>query len=270
MTNLALGVEYDGGAFSGYQRQSNAPSVQGALESALTRIAAAPVRIAAAGRTDSGVHATHQVVSFRSPTPRPLRAWMRGTNALTPPAVKVVWARVVDEAFHARYSATARRYQYLFYETESASPLIAGQVATVTRLDDEAMHRAARALVGEHDYTTFRAAGCQSKSAYRCVHAVSVRRAECLVVLDITANAFLLHMVRNIAGALQQVGEGRASERWIGEVLERRDRSLIGRTAPARGLYLVDVAYPGYAFPPGRPPALLRALGGLDRFPGLA
>ncbi len=263
---LALGVEYDGSDFHGFQLQANAPSVQGALESALSRIAAQPVRVAAAGRTDAGVHATGQVVGFAPPVSRPLSAWIKGTNALTPPGVKVLWAREVAPSFHARYSAVARRYQYLFYEDASPSPLMRGKAVPVRRLDDEAMHRAAQALLGEHDFTTFRAAGCQSVSAHRCVHRISVLRAESLVVLDLTANAFLLHMVRNIAGALVQVGEGRAREGWIAEILEQRDRSLAGRTAPAEGLYLVDVSYPGYDLPPGRPPALLRGLGGLDRF----
>lgn len=263
---VALGVEYDGSEFHGFQLQANAPTVQGALEAALSRIAAHPVRVAAAGRTDAGVHATAQVVGFTSPVVRPMSAWINGTNALTPAGVKVVWAREVDERFHARYSAAARRYQYLFYEDVVPVPLLRGRAALVRRLDDEAMHRGAQALLGEHDFTTFRAAGCQSLSAHRCVHRVSVHRAESLVVLDLTANAFLLHMMRNIAGALVRVGEGRAGEAWIGEILEARDRSLAGKTAPAEGLYLVDVAYPGYDLPRGRPAPLLRALGGLDRF----
>ncbi len=263
---LALGLEYDGAAFHGFQLQRNAPSVQEALQTALSRIADAPVRIAAAGRTDAGVHATGQVVSFTAPTERPLRAWLRGTNALTPAGVKVRWVRAVDEAFHARYSAAARRYQYLFHEDDAPSPLLTGRVTATTCLDDEAMHRAAQVLEGEHDFTTFRAAGCQSLSAHRCVHHVAVHRAESFVVLDVTANAFLLHMMRNLAAALRRVGEGRAAESWIGEILARRDRRLAGPTAPAHGLYLVDVSYPGYDFPPGQPAPLLRARGGLDQF----
>lgn len=265
---LALGVEYDGSAFRGFQFQNNAPSVQAALEGALSRIADQPVRIAAAGRTDAGVHATGQVVSFAAPVERPDRAWLRGTNALTPPSVKVRWVRRVGESFHARYSAVARRYQYLYYEApdDVPSPLLAGRVALVRRLNDDAMHRAAQALVGEHDFTTFRAAGCQSLSAHRCLHRVAVHRLESLVVIDVTANAFLLHMMRNLAGALARVGSGEVGESWIGEILERRDRRLAGRTAPAAGLYLVDVRYPGDDLPAGLPAPLLRARGGLDRF----
>lgn len=263
---LALGVEYDGSPFHGFQLQANAPSVQGALEAALSKIAAHPVRITAAGRTDAGVHATGQVVSFTSPASRPPSAWLRGTNSLTPAGVKVTWVREVDAAFDARRSAVARRYHYLFYEADAPSPLLSGHAVQVASLDEDAMHRAAQALVGEHDFTTFRAAGCQSLSAHRCIHRITVQRAESLVLLDITANAFLLHMVRNIAGALMQVGQARAEESWPGRILQARDRSLAGRTAPPDGLYLVDVRYPGYDFPGGRPPALLRALGGLDRF----
>jgi tRNA pseudouridine38-40 synthase len=263
---VALGVEYDGGAFNGFQRQRNAPSVQDALERALSRIAAAPVRIAAAGRTDAGVHATGQVVGFSSPTPRPLSAWLRGTNSLTPAGVKVTWVREVDAGFHPRYSAVARRYQYLWAEAPTPSPLLERHAVRVDGLDADAMHRAAQALVGEHDFTTFRAAGCQSRSAHRCVHRVTVLRTGSLVVLDITANAFLLHMVRNIAGTLVQVGLGHTAEDRIGEILAARDRALAGRTAPPHGLYLVDVGYPDYPFPPGRPAGLLRALGDLDQF----
>jgi tRNA pseudouridine38-40 synthase len=263
---LALGIEYDGSMFHGFQSQANAPSVQEALESALSQIPAQPLRITAAGRTDAGVHATGQVISFDSPVQRPLRAWLRGTNALTPAGVKVTWAREVDDAFHARRSAVARRYQYLFYEAEAPSPLLMGRAVQVPALDDEAMHRAAQVLVGEHDFTSFRAAGCQSHTAYRCIHRISVQRAEALVVLDVTANAFLLHMVRNIAGALMRVGLKRAEESWIGQVLAACDRSVAAPTGSPAGLYLVDVRYPGYDLPRGRLPGLLRALGDLDRF----
>lgn len=283
---LALGIEYDGSAFRGFQFQRNAPSVQAALEDALSSVAAAPIRVTAAGRTDAGVHATGQVVGFETSADRPLGAWLRGTNALTPAAVKVRWARTVDDAFHARYLAVARRYQYLFHDgggrsgadqpepgaavvhadPGQASPLTRGYVTPSRALDADAMHRAAQGLLGEHDFTTYRAAGCQSLSAHRCVHRIAVLRVGPLVVLDITANAFLLHMVRNIAGALQRVGEGAAPEAWPVRALAGRDRALIGRTAPAAGLYLVDVRYPGYDLPPGQPPALLRAVGGLDRF----
>jgi tRNA pseudouridine38-40 synthase len=263
---LALGIEYDGLAFHGFQRQANAPSVQEALETALSRVADHSVRVVAAGRTDAGVHATGQVVSFDSPADRSASAWLRGTNALTPAGVKVAWVRAVDDGFNARRSAVARRYQYLFHEASVPSPLLMGRAVQAPVLDEEAMHRGAQVLIGEHDFTSFRAAACQSHTAYRCIHRISVYRAGAFVVLDIAANAFLLHMVRNIAGVLLQVGEGRQDESWPGRVLMARDRAAAGRTAAPQGLYLVDVRYPGYDFPAGQPAAPLRGLGGLDRF----
>ena len=265
MTHLALGVEYDGGAFSGFQFQKSSPSVQGSLERALTRIADQPIRIRAAGRTDAGVHATSQVVGFTCPQPRPMDAWRGGVNSLTPSQVKVRWAREVDASFHARYSATARRYMYLWYEDPVRSPGLDGWAVNSQRLDDEAMHRASRVLVGEHDFTSFRAAGCQSQSAHRCVHTIAVRRYGSLILLDIAANAFLLHMVRNIAAALFEIGTGSQPWEWLALLLGQRNRQLLGPTGPARGLYLVGVRYPGYPFPPGEAPAPLRALGNLER-----
>ncbi len=263
---IALGIEYDGGAFSGFQYQSHAPSVQGTLQEALSRVAAAPITLTAAGRTDAGVHATHQVVAFDAPVERPMDAWIRGTNALTPRAVAVLWAREVEDDFHPRFQATARRYMYLFYDASAASPLLTGRVTFSRRLLDERMHSAAQVLLGEQDFSAFRAAGCQSSTPMRCVHRLSVQRAADFVLIDITANAFLLHMVRNIAGSLLVVGEGRQGPEWIASLLAGRDRTAAAPTAAPDGLYLVDVRYPGQTFPPGRPPAVLRALGGLDRF----
>ena len=263
---IALGIEYDGSSFHGYQFQAHASSVQGALQDALSQVAAAPVTIHAAGRTDAGVHATHQVITFDPPAERPLTAWSRGANALSPDAVAVLWAREVADDFHPRFQATARRYMYLFYDLEEVSPLLAKRVTFSRPLDDEAMHRAARALVGEQDFSAFRAAGCQSNTPYRRIHQVSVHRAGGFVVLDITANAFLLHMVRNIAGALWRVGLDQQATSWIGDLLAGRDRSRAAPTAPPHGLYLVDVHYPETSLPRGRLPGPLRALGDLDRF----
>ncbi len=256
-STFALGVQYDGSAYSGWQRQRHSPSVQEDLESALSRVADAPVRTVAAGRTDAGVHATQQVVSFTCAAQRSLKAWCQGVNSYTGKGVKVRWARRVEPDFHARYSATARRYVYLYHIDPEPAPLCDGLAWRVAGLDAQSMHEAAQQLVGEHDFTSFRAAACQSRSRHRNVHRLSVRAVGSLVVLDIEANAFLLHMVRNIAGALLQVGDGRQPPGWVGASLAAKDRGLIGKTAPARGLYLVDVRYPGYDFPPGGRPPLL-------------
>ncbi len=263
MQHIALGVEYDGHAFHGWQRQIGQRSVQQTLEEALSKIADQPIKLTAAGRTDAGVHATQQVVAFATPVERPERAWIRGTNSLLPDELSVRWVLPVPEHFHPRYSATGRRYQYIFLEADRA-PAIARHYVTwsPTRLDDAAMHTAAQQLIGEHDFTSFRSASCQAKSPFRCVFAVAVRRFADLVVLDITANAFLQHMVRNIAGALVQVGRGERTPGWVQEVLTARNRDLVGATAPPTGLYLVDVQYGTVVeLPRAQPPLILRALG---------
>ena len=260
---IALGVEYDGSAYHGYQIQADALSVQECLQSALSEVAAESVVIQGAGRTDAGVHATQQVIAFETTARRPLLAWVKGTNALVGSSLSVCWARHVPDDFHPRYQATARRYMYLFYESSERSPLLEGRAVRSQPLDDEAMHRASCSLLGEQDFSAFRAAACQSATAYRCLHRVSVQRAGTLVVLDITANAFLLHMVRNIAGSLWQVGLGRQPPEWMSELLVGLDRGLAAATAPPQGLYLVDVRYPELELPPGRLPGVLRSLGGL-------
>ena len=255
--NIALGLEYNGGAFCGWQRQRHSPSVQEELESALSQVAGQPVKSVAAGRTDTGVHATKQVVSIATSADRPLKAWREGVNSLTRSGVKVRWARTVDADFHARHSATARRYVYLYRVDAAPAPLRDAYSLRVPPLDAQSMYCAAQSLVGEHDFTSFRAAACQSRSRCRQVHRLEVRAVGDFIVLDIQANAFLLHMVRNIAGALMQVGDGRQSPGWIDECLQAKERRLIGKTAPARGLYLVDVLYPEYDFPRGTAPPLL-------------
>jgi tRNA pseudouridine38-40 synthase len=259
----ALTVEYDGSAFHGWQLQSGQVTVQGALEGALARIADAPVRVTAAGRTDARVHATAQVVDFRVPSPRPVDAWLRGTNSLLPGALAVRDACDAPAGFSARYSATARRYQYVILESPTRPAVLRSQV-TWSRwpLDDVRMHAAAQRLVGEHDFTSYRAASCQSRTPFRCVHQIAVRRFGALVVIDITANAFLHHMVRNVASALLDVGRCARPPSWPGDVLLARARDRLGGTAPPDGLYLVEVRY-GDAEGPGsfRPPPLLGALG---------
>ncbi len=252
---IALGVEYDGAAFSGFQRQRDRPSVQATLEAALSRVADEPVQIVAAGRTDAGVHATGQVVSFRTSASRPLVAWQRGVNALAGGAVSVSWARAEEASFHARFSAVARRYAFVFVESEAPPALLRGKVCwSRQRLDATAMHEAAQALLGEQDFTSFRAAGCQSRSPFRCVQAASVRRHENRVVFEIQANAFLLRMVRNIAGALQEVGRQAQPADCLERLLQLKNRSAAPRTAPPGGLYLTQVSYPHFAMPNRAPP----------------
>lgn len=232
--------------------------MQAALEAALSQVADEPVRLVAAGRTDAGVHATGQVVSFRTRARRPLLGWQRGVNALTAPAIGVLWARAEMPGFHARFSAVARRYAYVFIESAAPPALLRGRVAWSRRpLDAGAMHEAAQALLGERDFTAFRAAGCQSKSPFRCVHAASVARHGDRVVFDIRANAFLLRMVRNLAGALQRVGHAAESTDYLTRLLELKDRSAGPPTAPPDGLYLTQVAYPHFVTPNRPPPVFL-------------
>jgi len=263
MVHVALGIEYDGSAFHGWQRQPGVASVQAVLETALSGIADQPVRLVASGRTDAGVHATGQVVSFKTEVRRPLDAWIRGTNSLTPPSVTVHWAREVADGFHARFSALARRYLYVLLESPQRPAILRSQVTWSRHpLDDDSMHGAAQSLVGEHDFTSFRAAGCQSRSPFRCVHTIAVRRFGSFVAIDVTANAFLHHMVRNIASALTQVGRGERAQTWLAELLLARRRELTGPTARPDGLYLFEVRYPAeFSLPSGLPPPMLRGCG---------
>lgn len=243
---VALGIEYDGAGFSGWQaqRQPGVTTIQELLETALSRIASQPVTTVCAGRTDAGVHATAQVVHFDSAVRRPLRAWTLGANALLPRGISVQWAHEVPAPFHARFSALCRRYRYLILSRSQRPALLADRVCHVRRtLDVAGMHAAAQCLLGERDFSAFRAAGCQSRTPMRRVDRISVTRKDGLVVVDITANAFLLHMVRNIVGSLLLVGRGERAADWLATVLEGRDRTQAGATAPARGLYLVDVGY---------------------------
>ena len=254
---VALGVEYDGRAFHGFQRQRHAASVQAALESALSKVANEPVRVVAAGRTDAGVHATQQVVSFQTTAERSADGWRRGTSSLTPEALGIVWATILPGPFHARFDAVARRYVYLFSDAPTP-PIIHRGLVTWTRnaLDAPAMHRAAQCLLGEHDFSAFRAAACQSKSPWRHVTHIRVWRMNALVAIEVRANAFLLHMVRNLAGALHEVGAGRLAEQAVEQLLLGRDRSLAPPTAAPHGLYLTGADYPNLEVQPRHPPLL--------------
>jgi len=241
---IALGLEYDGVGFCGWQTQPGGCGVQDALEDALSEIAGQQVKTVCAGRTDAGVHACCQVVHFDVDALRPASAWTRGVNALLSSNASVLWAREVDSEFHARYSATARRYKYFLLNRANRPGLHANYLGWFhAPLDQTVMHSAAQALVGEHDFTSFRAAECQAKSPVRVVNELRVSRFGQLVCFEIEANAFLQHMVRNIVGTLIYVGCARQPPDWITDVLQARDRSLAAPTISANGLYLYSVKY---------------------------
>ena len=242
---IALGVEYDGSGFHGWQRQIGVRSVQACLEEAVSRVADHPVGIVCAGRTDTGVHATGQVVHFDSEAQRSERSWVLGTNVNLPPDVAVTWAQPVQDDFHARFSAQARQYHYEILNRAFRSAINRDRrVWEHRQLDVARMHQAAQTLLGEHDFSSYRALACQAKSPVRTVHELDVSRVGQCVTIRIRANAFLHHMVRNIAGVLIAIGCGERPLAWAGEVLELRDRTLGGVTAPPRGLYLTKVEYP--------------------------
>ena len=242
---LALGIEYDGGDFFGWQKLSHGPSVQAAVESALGFVADAPISVQCAGRTDSGVHARCQVVHFDTDAIRPMRGWVLGVNARLPTSVSVRWAVGVAADFHARYAARARCYRYRILD-RAIRPALSRQYLAWERLplDTDAMHRAAQALIGEHDFSAFRAAQCQAAHAVRDMQRIDVRRDGEEVVIDVRANAFLHHMVRNIVGSLLAIGRAEQAESWMGELLQGRDRTVAGDTAPSQGLCFLGPLYP--------------------------
>lgn len=242
---IALGIEYDGTGFSGWQRQSHRPSVQAILEAALSRVADHPVVITCAGRTDAGVHATHQVIHFDTVARRPSRAWVRGVNSNLPHDIRVTWMRAVSPEFHSRFAALARTYRYVILSRPVPSALHRHRVAWTYRpLQLSAMRAAAQHLLGEHDFSSFRALACQARHPVRTVHCLDITRSGDYFYVDVTANAFLHHMVRNIAGVLLTIGTEAQPPRWSWEILQARDRRAGGVTAPAAGLYLVAVRYP--------------------------
>lgn len=242
---FALGIEYDGSQFFGWQRQLHARSVQQTLEEVLTNIANETVQVNCAGRTDTRVHATGQVVSFDIMNERPLKAWTMGANTQLPDTVAVRWAHQVKDDFHARFSATARRYRYIIANTHARPAILhSGLTWCRQRLDIEAMNKACQYFPGEQDFASFQAASCQSKTSFRCIHHLVVERRGNYVVIDIKANAFLHHMVRNIAGTLIEVGRGLKPYSWVKDLIELKDRNRAPATASPNGLYLVDVDYP--------------------------
>ncbi|CAH1522777.1 tRNA pseudouridine(38-40) synthase TruA [Vibrio owensii] len=242
---IALGIEYNGTNYFGWQRQRDVKSVQEELEKALSVVANHPVEVQCAGRTDAGVHGTGQVVHFDTNVSRKMVAWTMGANANMPSDIAVRWAVEVNDDFHARFSATARRYRYIIFNHALRPGILNSGVSHYHgELDEKKMHEAGQYLLGENDFSSFRAAHCQSLSPCRNMMHLNVTRHGDYIVIDIKANAFVHHMVRNITGSLIKVGRGEEKPEWIKWLLEAKDRKLAGATAKAEGLYLVDVDYP--------------------------
>lgn len=241
---IALGLEYDGTGFFGWQSQPGGNTVQDVLEDALAVVAGERLRVVCAGRTDAGVHALEQVVHFDTAAARPATAWVRGANAHLPASVVVRWAVPVADGFHARFVARSRAYRYVLLNRPERPGLMAGKVGWCHRpLDVEAMRVAAACLVGEHDFSSFRAAGCQARSPVKTLQDFEIARDGDLILFDCRANAFLHHMVRNLVGALVYVGMGRQSPEWLARLLDARDRRLGAPTYAPDGLYLAGVEY---------------------------
>ena len=250
----AMGLEYDGSKFLGWQIQRQEPTVQACVERAAARVAAEEIRVTCCGRTDTGVHALGQVAHFDTKARRPERAWVLGLNSHLPGGASVLWIRAVDDDFHARFSAYSRTYRYLVLNRWIRPALEARRMAWCRRpLDADRMNEAAQLLRGEHDFTSFRARACQARHAVREIQDIAVRRAGDVVTLDVTANGFLYHMVRNIAGSLLRVGVDECEPGWIGELLARRDRSLAAPTAAPEGLYFVGARFPEHYGLPAEP-----------------
>jgi len=248
---IALGIEYDGANYYGWQRQKEVISVQQKLEEALSLIANHPVTVNCAGRTDAGVHGTGQVVHFETTANRKEVAWTLGVNANLPDDIAVRWMKVVDDTFHARFSATARRYRYIIYNAPFRPGILRSGLSHYHHaLDADLMQQAGQYIVGEQDFTSFRALHCQASGPVRTIEYLEITRRNDFIIIDIKANAFLHHMVRNIAGSLIEVGRGNQPVDWLGTLLTLKDRSKAAATAKPGGLYLVEVDYPAqFALP---------------------
>ncbi len=252
---IAMGVEYDGLSFHGWQFQKDAESVQERLEQAVSKVADHPIRVHCAGRTDAGVHGLGQVVHFDTDADRSVRSWLLGSNVNLPAEISVNWVRPVPEKFHARFSALSRSYRYVILNRSTRSAIWSGRAVWVhRRLDETAMQTAGRHLLGTHDFSSYRALGCQAKSPIRTLSHIDVQRVSDRIYIDVTADGFLHHMVRNIAGVLIAIGCGEREVSWSTEVLGYRDRTLGGVTAPPHGLYLTHVEYAeNFKLPPNPP-----------------
>ena len=242
---LAFGVEYDGTAFCGWQRQTETRTVQGCLEKALSQVANHEMAVVCAGRTDTGVHATGQVIHVDTDALRDRKGWIRGTNTNLPDDVCVHWVAEMSDDFHARFAARRRHYRYVIHNQSTGSALLRNRTCWEhAPLDEERMAEAACCLLGEHDFTSFRAAACQANRPVRTIYRLEVTRSGDFVYIDVVANAFLHHMVRCIAGVLMTVGRGERPAGWVAELIAARDRAQASMNAPAAGLYLIKVEYP--------------------------
>lgn len=242
----AIGVDYNGSSYRGWQtQQPGVVTVQETMECAIAKIANHPVTLIAAGRTDAGVHASGMVAHFDSDANRSLRSWLMGVNSTLPRDIAVRWITPVSDEFHARFKAVARRYRYMIFNHPTRSSILAGQVTWVYHpLNLQKMQQAAQFLLGEHDFTSFRALACQAKHPVRDIQFLTITQQGPLIVLDVQANGFLHHMVRNIAGVLISIGQGKAEPIWAKQVLLAKDRALGGVTASPEGLFFVDALYP--------------------------
>ncbi len=242
---IALCVEYDGSQYHGWQAQPGLRTVQEVLEKALTKVADSEITVVCAGRTDTGVHATNQIIHFDCTKHRLIRSWIHGTNSFLPKDVCIKWGKEMPDSFNARYSAVSRHYRYIIYNSAIRPSLMRSNVTWQYRhIEHKLMQTASDYLLGENDFTSFRSVECQSNTPMRNIHKLQVLRKGNLIIIDITANAFLHHMVRNIAGVLIAVGSGKHPPNWVNDVLQGKDRRLGAETAPPYGLYLVAVAYP--------------------------
>lgn len=256
---IALGIEYNGYGYYGWQAQQGLMTVQGSLQEALSKVANEDIFLHCAGRTDANVHATGQVVHFDTKAKRHIDAWIWGTNTHLPPAIAVKWARAVDFSFHARFKATARRYRYIIYNHPIRPAILQTRVCWhYYPLDIERIRQAATYLIGEQDFSSFRSSQCNSKTPMRNVTEFTIERRDHFILIEIEANAFLHHMVRNIVGTLMKIGSGLKEPEWLKDVLAAKNRRVAAETAPAEGLYLINVTYPEpYIFPRSEPLFLL-------------
>lgn len=241
---FAAGIEYDGASFCGWQRQATGVSIQGCVEAALSKVANHPISITCAGRTDRGVHALQQLIHFDTDALRMPRSWMLGANVNLPPTIRLIWIKRVKDEFHARFSAVARAYRYVIYCNTVPSAILHKKVTwTYATLDVGKMQKAAKFLVGTHDFSAFRSAACQAKNPIKTIHRLQVSSLPPFITIDIEADGFLHHMVRNMAGVLMTIGRNIKPPLWAREVLDTKDRKKGGKTAPADGLYFVGIRY---------------------------